>query len=98
MCSPAMATRKFRPPIVERTELFRRSVGEGTDIVEKEMYTFADRKGESLTLRPECTASCVRAGGRARLAEPRRPTGVAHGTHVFATNDHRRDVIASSTN
>ena len=52
---------EIRPPIVERTELFRRSVGEGTDIVEKEMYTFADRKGESLTLRPECTASCVRA-------------------------------------
>jgi len=52
---------ELRPPIVEKTELFRRSVGEGTDIVEKEMYTFADRNGESLTLRPECTASCVRA-------------------------------------
>ena len=53
--------REMRPPIVERTELFRRSVGEATDIVEKEMYTFSDRNGESLTLRPECTASCVRA-------------------------------------
>lgn len=53
--------REVRPPIVERTELFRRSVGEGTDIVEKEMYTFEDRSGDSLTLRPECTASCVRA-------------------------------------
>ncbi|MCP5149317.1 MAG: histidine--tRNA ligase [Ectothiorhodospiraceae bacterium] len=53
--------REVRPPIVERTELFRRSVGEGTDIVEKEMYTFTDRGGDSLTLRPECTASCVRA-------------------------------------
>jgi histidyl-tRNA synthetase len=52
---------EIRPPIVERTELFRRSVGEGTDIVEKEMYTFVDRGGESLSLRPECTASCVRA-------------------------------------
>lgn len=52
---------ELRPPIVEKTELFRRSVGETTDIVEKEMYTFADRNGESLTLRPECTASCVRA-------------------------------------
>ena len=41
--------------------MFRRSIGEVTDIVEKEMYTFADRNGESLTLRPECTASCVRA-------------------------------------
>ena len=52
---------ELRPPIVEKTELFRRSVGEATDIVEKEMYTFADRNGENLTLRPECTASCVRA-------------------------------------
>jgi len=52
---------ELRPPMVEKTELFRRSVGEATDIVEKEMYTFADRNGESLTLRPECTASCVRA-------------------------------------
>jgi len=52
---------ELRPPAVEKTELFRRSVGEATDIVEKEMYTFVDRNGESLTLRPECTASCVRA-------------------------------------
>lgn len=52
---------ELRPPVMEKTELFRRSVGEGTDIVEKEMYTFNDRNGESLTLRPECTASCVRA-------------------------------------
>jgi histidyl-tRNA synthetase len=52
---------ELRPPVVEKTELFRRSVGEGTDIVEKEMYTFDDRNGESLSLRPECTASCVRA-------------------------------------
>jgi histidyl-tRNA synthetase len=53
--------REMRPPVIEHTELFVRSVGEGTDIVEKEMYTFTDRNGESLTLRPECTASCVRA-------------------------------------
>ncbi|TDJ16244.1 MAG: histidine--tRNA ligase [Gammaproteobacteria bacterium] len=52
---------ELRPPVMEKTELFRRSVGEGTDIVEKEMYTFDDRNGDSLTLRPECTASCVRA-------------------------------------
>lgn len=52
---------EMRTPIVERTELFKRSIGEATDIVEKEMYTFADRKGENLTLRPENTASCVRA-------------------------------------
>lgn len=52
---------QIRMPVVEFTELFRRSIGEVTDIVEKEMYTFADRNGDSLTLRPEGTASCVRA-------------------------------------
>ncbi|MCC1497300.1 histidine--tRNA ligase [Alcanivorax sp. 1008] len=52
---------EIRMPIVEHTELFKRSIGEVTDIVEKEMYTFADRNGDSLTLRPEGTASCVRA-------------------------------------
>ncbi len=54
--------REIRTPIVEQTELFKRSIGEVTDIVEKEMYTFADLNGDSLTLRPEGTASCVRAG------------------------------------
>lgn len=53
---------EIRTPIVEKTELFCRSIGEVTDIVEKEMYTFADRNGDSLSLRPENTASCVRAG------------------------------------
>lgn len=53
--------REIRFPLLEQTELFKRSIGEVTDIVEKEMYTFADRNGDSLTLRPEGTASCVRA-------------------------------------
>ncbi len=53
---------EIRFPIVEMTELFKRSIGEVTDIVEKEMYTFDDRNGDSLTLRPEGTACCVRAG------------------------------------
>jgi len=53
---------EIRMPIVESTDLFKRSIGEVTDIVEKEMYTFEDRNGDSLTLRPEGTASCVRAG------------------------------------
>ncbi len=53
---------EIRPPIIEKTELFKRGIGEVTDIVEKEMYTFEDRNGDSLTLRPECTASVVRAG------------------------------------
>jgi histidyl-tRNA synthetase len=53
--------REIRLPIFEETSLFVRSIGETTDIVEKEMYTFKDRKGRSLTLRPEATASVVRA-------------------------------------
>ncbi len=53
---------EIRMPIVEQTHLFKRAVGEVTDIVEKEMYTFEDLNGDSLTLRPEGTAGCVRAG------------------------------------
>lgn len=52
---------EIRMPVVESTDLFCRSIGEVTDIVEKEMYTFSDRNGDSLTLRPEGTASCVRS-------------------------------------
>jgi histidyl-tRNA synthetase len=58
---------EIRIPIMERTELFARSIGEQTDIVEKEMYTFPDRKGEMITLRPEATASVVRAYIQHRL-------------------------------
>jgi histidyl-tRNA synthetase len=58
---------EIRFPIVEFTDLFKRSVGEVTDIVEKEMYTFDDRNGDSLTLRPEGTAVCVRAANQAGL-------------------------------
>ncbi len=53
---------EVRMPIVEMTHLFKRAIGEVTDVVEKEMYTFEDRNGDSLTLRPEGTAGCVRAG------------------------------------
>jgi histidyl-tRNA synthetase len=52
---------EIRLPLLEKTELFKRSIGEVTDIVEKEMYSFDDRNGDSLTLRPEGTAGCVRA-------------------------------------
>ncbi|HVC36780.1 MAG TPA: histidine--tRNA ligase [Gammaproteobacteria bacterium] len=58
----AYGYREIRVPILEKTELFARSIGEITDIVEKEMYSFEDRNGESLTLRPEATAGMVRAG------------------------------------
>ncbi len=57
----AYGYQEVRTPILEVTELFKRSIGEATDIVEKEMYSFADRNGDHLTLRPEGTASCVRA-------------------------------------
>jgi histidyl-tRNA synthetase len=56
--------REIRLPLLESTELFRGSIGEVTDIVEKEMYTFADRNGDSVTLRPEGTAGCVRAAAQ----------------------------------
>jgi histidyl-tRNA synthetase len=59
--------REIRLPLLERTELFARSIGEETDIVAKEMYTFSDRKGDSLTLRPEATASVLRAVMENRL-------------------------------
>ena len=52
---------EIRVPLVERTELFQRAIGEHTDVVGKEMYTFIDRGGDSLTLRPEATAGIVRA-------------------------------------
>ena len=58
----AYSYREVRMPIVEPSPLFSRGIGAGTDIVEKEMYTFEDRNGESLSLRPEGTAGCVRAG------------------------------------
>jgi len=60
-CVLTYGYREFRTPLLENTALFKRSIGEVTDIVEKEMYTFPDRNGESLTLRPEGTAGCVRA-------------------------------------
>ena len=56
------AYHRIATPIVEKTELFSRTIGAETDIVSKEMYTFEDRNGDKLTLRPEGTASCVRAG------------------------------------
>jgi histidyl-tRNA synthetase len=62
--------REIRIPIMEKTELFKRSIGEDTDIVEKEMYTFADRGGELVTLRPEATASIVRSYIQHKLYSP----------------------------
>ncbi len=70
-CATRFGYSEIRTPILEKTELFARSVGETTDIVEKEMYTFSDRSGENLTMRPEGTAPVVRAlqAHRAALGE-----------------------------
>src|SRR5688572_10895923 len=57
----AYGYQEFRVPVVEHTELFKRAIGEFTDVVEKEMYTFTDQGGDHLTLRPEATAGIVRA-------------------------------------
>lgn len=56
-----MGFREIALPVLEKTELFVRSIGDATDIVEKEMFTFRDIGGDSLTLRPEATAGMVRA-------------------------------------
>ncbi|MDR2443226.1 MAG: histidine--tRNA ligase [Deltaproteobacteria bacterium] len=64
---------ELRPPIMERTELFQRGLGEATDIVEKEMYTMEDRSGDRITLRPEATAGMVRALIEHNLHEGGRP-------------------------
>jgi histidyl-tRNA synthetase len=69
----AFGAEEIRTPIFEATELFVRSVGETTDIVHKEMYTFPDRKGRSLTLRPENTAGVARAWIENRLADRSHP-------------------------
>ena len=58
----AYAFKELRTPLLERTELFQRTIGEQTDVVSKEMYSFLDRKDQSLSLRPEATAGVVRAG------------------------------------
>ena len=75
----AHAYREIRLPLLEPTELFQRSIGEVTDIVEKEMYTFTDRNGDSLTLRPEATAGLVRAlRAASRACAAARPEGDSH--------------------
>jgi len=65
---------EVRIPIMEKTELFSRSIGEETDVVQKEMYTFPDRKGRSLTLRPEATAGLMRAFIENKLHQPSKVT------------------------
>ena len=74
---------EIKLPIVEKTKLFKRGIGDVTDIVEKEMYTFEDRNGDSLSLRPEATASCVRAGiEHGLLYNQIHSAPMVHGTYV----------------
>ena len=74
--------REIRTPIIEKTELFARGVGEGTDIVHKEMYTFGNRSDESITLRPEATASVVRAYVQHRMYADKAPGEVTRLYYV----------------
>ncbi len=67
---PRYGFEEIRPPILESTGLFQRGIGEETDVVQKEMFTFPDRKGRSLTMRPEATAGVLRAAIELGLARP----------------------------
>jgi histidyl-tRNA synthetase len=76
--------KEIRTPIFEYTELFLRGIGETTDVVEKEMYTFEDRAGRSMTLRPECTASTVRSYLEHKMyGEPNQPTKLYYIGSMF---------------
>ena len=79
----AYGFREIRTPILESTELFSRSIGEATDIVHKEMYTFEDRGGRSLTLRPEMTAAVVRSVLEHHLLKPNEPLFVYYLGAMF---------------
>ncbi len=82
-CFEAHGYREIRTPLLESTELFARSIGEASDIVHKEMYTFEDRGGRSLTLRPEMTASVVRAAVEHNLIVEHRALRVYYGGPMF---------------
>ncbi len=84
---------ELRVPVVEHTELFKRSIGEFTDIVEKEMYTFVDKGGESLTLRPEATAGVVRAAHLQRPDAQSEAGACGAWAPCSATSDRRRAAI-----
>jgi histidyl-tRNA synthetase len=92
----AYAYREIRLPIMEKTGLFARSIGEETDIVGKEMYTFEDRNGESITLRPEATASCMRAGSSTACSTTS-SSGCGTWVRCFVTSGPSAGVTGSST-
>ncbi len=76
------AYQEIRTPLLERTELFQRTIGEQTDVVSKEMYSFLDRKDQSLSLRPEATAGVIRAGIEHGLFYNQTQKILVHGTNV----------------
>lgn len=82
---------ELRPPILEHTELFQRSIGEATDIIEKEMYTFSDRRGRSLSMRPEATASCVRAVVEAALTRTHKELRIWYSGPMFRYEKMQRE-------
>jgi len=84
----------MRLPVVEATQLFNRSIGEVTDIVAREMYTFPDRNGDSLTLRPEATAGIVRAAIEHSLLHDG-PKKVWTSGPMFLLSGRRRDDIGN---
>ena len=93
----AYGYRQVRLPLLEHTEVFSRSIGEVTDIVEKEMYTFDDRNGDSLTFRPEATASVVRAGITNGLLHNQKQKLWTVGPDVSYENDRKPGGTGSFT-
>lgn len=89
--------REIRTPVFEHTELFNRSVGDTTDVVQKEMYTFDDKGGRSITLRPEGTAGAVRSFLEHGLFNEPSPMKVYYLTSCYRYEKPRPDGFASST-
>ena len=89
------AYQEIRTPVFEHTELFLRGIGDTTDIVEKEMYTFTDRAKRSITLRPENTAAVVRSYLEHKLYSGPQPTKLYYIGPMFDMIGRKPDVIAS---
>ena len=89
--------KEIRTPVFEHTELFKRGIGDTTDVVEKEMYTFTDRGNRSITLRPENTASAVRAFCEHKLYAEPAPTKLYYISPTFRCEIHRQADKDSST-
>lgn len=89
---------EMRTPVFEHTELFERGVGDTTDVVQKEMYTFSDKGGRSITLRPEGTSGAVRAFLENGLFNEPMPQKSTTSPRATATKNRRQAGSANSTN